>query len=62
MSVWENKYSTYPLYFWLANGEHEENLCEERTSWNDMRNYADSVKAFILPIFVASVGFSLIAL
>lgn len=46
MSVWENKYSTYPLYFWLANGEHEEDLCEERTSWNDMRNYADSVKYY----------------
>lgn len=46
MSVWESKYSTYPLYFWLANGEHEEDLCEERTSWNDMRNYADSVKYY----------------
>lgn len=46
MSVWESKYSKYPLYFWLANGEHEEDLCEERTSWNDMRNYADSVKYY----------------
>lgn len=41
MSMWEEKYASYPLYFWLANGEHEEDMCEERTSWNDLRDHAD---------------------
>lgn len=29
------------VIFWLANGEHEEDMREERTSWNDLRNHAD---------------------
>lgn len=41
MPMWEEKYASYPLYFWLANGEHEEDMCEERTSWNDLRDHAD---------------------